>query len=127
MDASIPENRSVDASSQKLRLGFCEAAGITFQLPRGRDVGPQPKLSCRAWLGLLVAVACLVGRWCSWLLVAGAGLWGFFVDFLSLRGRRPRTGISAGIPIAFMSPRQQRSVSHAFSTATAMSFSFRAS
>ena len=40
--------------------------GITFQLPRGRDVGPQSLLSCRACPCLLVAVGRLAGRWCFW-------------------------------------------------------------
>ena len=50
-------------------LSFQVAAGITFQLPRGRDDGPHSKLSGRARLCLLVAVARLVGRWCFWWLL----------------------------------------------------------
>ena len=46
-----------------------------FQLPRGMDVGPRSKLSCRAWPCLLVAVARLAGRRCSWL---ACGLGGSF-------------------------------------------------
>ena len=50
-------------------LCFQVAAGITFQLARGRDVGPHSKLSGRARLCLLVAVARLVGSWCFWWLM----------------------------------------------------------
>ena len=45
---------------------FRVAAGITFQLPRRRDVGPHSKIFCRVCLCLLVAVARLAGRWCFW-------------------------------------------------------------
>ena len=45
---------------------FRVAADITFQLPGGWDGGPHSKLSCRACPCLLVAVARLAGRWCSW-------------------------------------------------------------
>ena len=44
------------------RSEISATAGITFQLPRGRDVGPHSKLSCRAGLCLLVAVARLAGQ-----------------------------------------------------------------
>ena len=78
----------------KVRLSFRVAAGIMFQLPCGRDVGPLSKNSCRARLCLLVAVARLAGRWCFWrLLVFLAGLWvsGCFVSIFE--GADPRTGV----------------------------------
>ena len=72
---------------------YLESSGITFQLPCGMDVGPLSKLSCRARLCLLVAVARLAGRWCFWrLLVFLAGQWvsGCFVSLFE--GADPRTG-----------------------------------
>ena len=61
------------------------AAGITFQLPRGRDVGPHFELSCHARPCLLVAVDRLAGRWCFWRLRSWRwcflGACGFGVSF----------------------------------------------
>ena len=57
-------NRPKNRVTWKVRLSFRVAAGISFQLPRGRDVGPLSKNFCRALLCLLVAVARLVGSWC---------------------------------------------------------------
>ena len=82
-------------------LCFQVAAGITFQLPRGRDVGPLSKPSGRARLCLLVAVARLVGGWCFWLVCPWCWLVG--VVFVSLsEDAVHRTGISAGIPLYFL-------------------------
>ena len=50
-------NRPKNRVTWVVWLCFQVAAGITFQLPRGRDVGPLSKLSGRAQLCLLVAVA----------------------------------------------------------------------
>ena len=88
----------------KVRLSSRVAAGISFQLPRGRDVGPHSELSWCARLCLLVAVARLAGRWCFWrLLVFLAGLWvsGCFVSLSE--GGRPEdrsegVGIKEGVP-----------------------------
>ena len=65
------------------------AAGISFQLPRGRDVGPLSKNFCRALLCLLVAVARLVGGLVL-LAVACVSLWlaGFWL--VLLRGELER-------------------------------------
>ena len=60
-------NRPKNRVTWVVWLCFQVAAGITFQLPRGRDVGPLSKLSGRARLCLLVAVALLAGSWCFWL------------------------------------------------------------
>ena len=66
------------------------AAGITFQLPRGRDVGPLSELSGRARLWLLVAVARLVGSWCFWLVCPWRWLVGLCFVCFPFRGRRPK-------------------------------------
>ena len=88
----------------KVRLSFRVAAGIMFQLPCGRNVGPLSKNSCRARLYLLVAVARLAGRWCFWrLLVFSRWLVGFWLFRFPFRGRRPEdgsegVGIKEGVP-----------------------------
>ena len=66
------------------------AAGITFQLPRGRDVGPLSFLSGRARLCLLVAVARLVGCWCFWLVCPWRWFVGLCFVCFPFRGRRPK-------------------------------------
>ena len=66
------------------------AAGITFQLPRGRDVGPLSFLSGRARLCLLVAVARLVGCWCFWLVCPWCWFVGLCFVCFPFRGRRPK-------------------------------------
>ena len=90
----LASNRPKNRVTWNVRPSFRVAAGITFQLPCGRDVG---SLSGRARLCLLVAVARLAGRWYFWRL----SFWrwcfslacGFLFFFVSLfEGADPRTG-----------------------------------
>ena len=62
-------NRPKNRVTWVVRLSFRVAAGITFQLPRGRADGPHSKLSGRARLCLVVAVARLDRSWCFWWLL----------------------------------------------------------
>ena len=72
------------------------AAGITFQLPCGRDVGPLSKNSCRARLCLLVAGAsggCLFfSLACGFLVVS------FPFSRAPTRGPERGVGIKEGVP-----------------------------
>ena len=75
-----------------MQLNSRVAAGVTFQLPRRRDVGPHSKLFCRDLPCLLVAVACLAGRWCFWRLCS----WRWFGE-----GRAPWTGFCRRYPLRY--------------------------
>ena len=76
-------------------FNFRVAAGITFQLPRGRDVGPRSKLSVTFfpvalgwacwWLSLVWLGAGAPGSF-----VPGAGWWGCGFLCFPFRGRRPK-------------------------------------
>ena len=89
-----PKNRQ----HRKLCPGFWVAAGITFQLTCGRDVGPHSRLFCRACPCLLVAVARLAGRWCFWRLCSWrwcfslVGGFGFSFSVALREDADPRTG-----------------------------------
>ena len=83
-------NRPKNRVTWVVWLCFQVAAGITFQLPRGRDVGPLSQLSGRARLCLLVAVALLAGSWCFWLVCPWCWLVGLCFVCFPFRGRRPK-------------------------------------
>ena len=89
-------------------LNFRVAAGITFQLPHGRDVGPRSKLSAPFfpvalgwacwWLSLFWLGAGAPGSF-----VPGAGWWGCGFLCFPFRGRRPKDRHFSRYPLFFSS------------------------
>ena len=78
----------MDASSQKFRLGFCVAADITFQLPRGRMSGHDPNCPILSFLTRLAGPAggCRSSGWALVLLarLSLALVGGVVVSFVSI-------------------------------------------
>ena len=73
--------------------GFLVSGWPRASCSSSHDVGPHCKLSCCAWFCLLVAVACLAGRWCFWLLFScfswrwcSSLVWGLRVFFFRACG-----------------------------------------
>ena len=106
-EQSPARDRGAFKLGSTLWLNFRVAAGITFQLPRGRDVGPRSLLSAfffpvaLGWACWLLSLVWL-GAGAPGSFVPGAGWWGCGFLCFPFRGRRPKDRHFSRYPSFFL-------------------------